>query len=218
MTRKYSILFLLFFCLIEHQMFSQEIVDIYKEIPEKLTDLNARQKDSLFKYKKYVTPDSDSSSTIVYYIDTIDVQNNYLRINYRYTTGQAGWVKFEFRLFESKSKKYLVASKIGGVRVSHQQDYLNIYMVNKDNSITLLKPSWTINELEFFETYTGKDFLIANEGMFCFNYEIRPSAFPNGIAYTANPCYTLDSRIAEIQKKTIIKINWTGQDFVKENN
>ena len=216
MTRKSIILLFLFFISLNHKLVSQEIVDIYKNLSVKLTDLNSRQKDSLFQNKKFVTPESDSISTIVYFIDTIDIKNNYLSIYYNYTSGQAGWIKYEFRLF--KSKKILVVSKVGGVRVSHQQNYFNIYIVGKDNSIKQIKQNWTINKLEFFDANTGNDFLVANEGMFCFNYEINPREYPNGIAFMANPCYTLEPRIAEIQKKKVIKIDWTGQGFVKENN
>jgi len=218
MKQKNTLLLFLTFIIIDYHLRSQGIIEIYKKLSIEVTDLNLQQKDSLFRNKRFIAPDSDSTSTIIYELDTLDIKNNYLCIHYNYLTGQAGWAKFEFRLFKSRSKQYLIASKTAGVRVSYQQNYLNIYLVRQDGSIMPVEQNWTVNELEFFDTYTGKDFLIANDGMFCFNYEISPYEFPNGIAFTANPCYTLDPRIAEVQKKSTIKINWTDQGFIKENN
>jgi|SRR5882724_7150318 len=138
---------------------AQDIKYFFKILPAYYTeDLNGPTKDSLLQKKNYYPASNDSEEVIVYKLEELDLEKNFLRVEMSYESGQRAFIAFELRSFKATSgNSIIVYSNTSGVPHDFSQNKLVVFSYNKAKRLTKIKSPGLITKVNvkyFFKSNT----------------------------------------------------------------
>jgi hypothetical protein len=104
--------------------FGQSIQDLFKILPLQYTpDLTISARDSLLQFNSYTIPGGDTLSTEE--VSITERQDDFLQLNYGFTTGQKAFIIIELRKFVKRNGDIVVVyAKFGGMQKAFDQHAL----------------------------------------------------------------------------------------------
>ena len=207
--KRQIIILLMLFSLIKLS-FGQTIEELFKVLPSEYTpQLSATGKDSLLKFTTYTIPGGDSLDNEE--IHLTKNRDDFIQLNYEYTTGQNGFIQIELRKFKKKSGgAVLVYAKFGGMKMAFDQHSLLTFGYSKgrlyiNNNLGLPE---TIPQSAFLNTNLPDN---AKSQTLSTGYDLN-SDKPNSIDYFIHP--ETDEEVEWIKRERII-YTWDGNRFEK---
>jgi len=188
--------------------FGQTIEELFSVLPSEYTPyLSITGKDSLLKFKTYTIPGGDSVETLeVTFSEEVDV--DFIRLDYLFTTGQNGFISIQLRKFvKNNGDVVLVYSRHSGMKRAFDQ-YELLTFDNLKGQLFLIK------NLGLPETTPIRLFLKSNSPeslnsmTLSTGYDLNPD-LPNSVEYYLYPETDFDNWI----EKDKIIYTWDGNKF-----
>lgn len=181
-------------------------------------ELNAKQKDSLLKFKEYTIPGGDSVETVKYDF-SMDEKNKYISYEYSFTTGQRAFDHYEIKTFTKTDGRTLVLfAKYGGMRkVSFFQDELTFFSY-ENNKLTRLKEKLlpkNISLKAYFKKNIPDSVYRKLESSMNTYYDLDPS-IKNGIEFNIDPGFSYTAEFEKYYLGTSIRFTWNGNSFSRK--
>ena len=213
LTRKASIFLISY--LLTISAFGQTMTSIFRQLPPECTpELTIMERYILLKNGDYIIPGGDTIETIKYSIDTLEAKD-YLRYEFNFSTGQAGFIAFELKSFRTTDgRRFIIFSRCGGMNRAYDQQDIKIYELKNniliENSKQKLLPL-TINITSFLKKETPDTIKTKIEQSVSGCYDLKPET-TNEIEFGIFPQYPLYNDDQWILGYTIV-FTWTGSTF-----
>ncbi len=197
---------------------AQDIKDIFKILPATYTeDLNVAAKDSLLKGKDFYPANNDSNQIVVYRLEKLDSNKNFLRVEMSFESGQAGYVIIELRSFKTTKENWIIVlSKVDGTHNMFNQNTLVVFSYNKPSGLT------KTNLLGLIQNVSIRNFIKPNTPTSMIKKYKSYSSVSYELGYLGNITLRLaeDFDLAHLDKKwllgTSIEFIWNSNRFVKQ--
>ncbi len=156
--------------------YAQDIKEIFKAFPLEYTpELSQSGKDSILQYGEYIIPGGDSVNTSKY--DYYNENENYIRLEYSFTTGQNGFFMIQLKKFKKENGDIIVVyTKHGGMLRAYDQHELIVFnYLNKHFTINkIIKLPSTIEPKVFLSRKLQKDTQMEYSKSISTGYDLNP--------------------------------------------
>ncbi len=216
MTRK--VVIFVATCLLTITAIGQTMTSIFRQLPSECTpQLTATERDILLKNGSYTIPGGDSIETTQYSIDTLGAKD-YLRYEFNFTTGQAGFIAFELKsLRTTDGRRLIIFSRCGGMKRAYNQQEIKIYELKNatliEDSKNKLLPL-TISITNFLKKETPDKVKSKIEQSVSSCYDLKPET-PNELEFAIFPQSPLGNEDEWILGYAIT-FTWTGNSFTRK--
>lgn len=213
-----KILALCFLLFLSAFLSAQDIKYFFKKLPAAYTkEFSAKTKDSLLGGKSYYPASNDSEEVIVYKLEQLDLERNWLRIEMGYESGQRAFKTIELRSFKTKTgNSIIVFSDYSGVSHQSWQNNISVFSYTRAKKMRKIPPPGLITKFsikEFLKINSPDSIIKKYEGYFSVNYELgyRGSNITLNL-YGALYENDFDSWLAG----DVIEFIWNGDRFIKQ--
>ncbi|MCX6271399.1 MAG: DUF3256 family protein [Bacteroidetes bacterium] len=199
---------------------AQKISDIFLLMPDSLVDnLSFNDRTKILTKGKLYPSTNNAQSIEVYTLEQQDTIKNYLRIELSYESGQAAYVIFEIRSFNtSKGDKVIVFSNVGGAHNDYNQNEL-VFFDFKKGKLQVSRTDYlprTIGLKDFIKFNTPDSLREKYDEYSCSSYELGYDG--NNITYRLNDNYLFDNEFdSSYILGNSIEFRWNGNRFERQN-